>query len=116
MAPKQEIAINADEECQMWKQSGMILGNNLMDQYKFYLDFSFSSSNYHYETATERKKKICREIMTNDIAIVKVRLESNTYMKTIRSKRFSFADKLAFFWYVIFKLYLLSSLLEHCST
>ena len=113
---KQEIAINADEECQMWKQSGMILGNNLMDQYKFYLDFSFSSSNYHYETATERKKKICREIMTNDIAIVKVRLESNTYMKTIRSKRFSFADKLAFFWYVIFKLYLLSSLLEHCST
>ena len=94
---KQEIAINVDEECQMWKQSGMILAKNLMDQYKFYQDFSFNSSDNLDDTLIERKKRICREIMANDIALVKIRLEGNTYMKTIKSKRFTFADKLAFF-------------------
>ena len=94
---KQEIAVNVDEECQMWKQSGMILAKNLMDQYKFYQDFSFNSSENLDDTLIERKKRICREIMANDIALVKIRLEGNTYMKTIKSKRFTFADKLAFF-------------------
>ena len=94
---KQEIAINVVEECQMWKQSGMVLANNLMEQYKFYQDFSFKNTDNLDDSLIERKKRICREIMTNDIALVKVRLEGNTYMKTIKSKRFTFADKLAFF-------------------
>ena len=94
---KQEIAINVDEECQMWKQSGMILAKNLVDQYKFYQDFSFNNTDNLDDSLIERKKRICREIMANDIALVKVRLEGNTYMKTIKSKRFTFADKLAFF-------------------
>ena len=46
----------------------------------------------------------CKEIMQNDIAIVKVRLESNKYMKTVKDKRFSFADKLAAFGNLYFAL------------
>ena len=42
-------------------------------------------------------RKECKEIMENDIAIVKVRLESNKYMKTIKDKRLTFPDKLASF-------------------
>ena len=42
-------------------------------------------------------KKPCYEIMSKDIAVVKVRLETSKYMKTIMDRRLSFADKLAAF-------------------
>ena len=42
-------------------------------------------------------KQECREIMENDIAIVKVRMQSNKYMKTIKDRRLTFSDKLASF-------------------
>ena len=35
--------------------------------------------------------------MTNEIAVIKVRLETNKYMKTVMDRRLSFADKLAAF-------------------
>ena len=44
-----------------------------------------------------KKIEECKEIVQNDIAIVKVRLQSNKYMKTIKDKRLTFADKLAAF-------------------
>ena len=42
-------------------------------------------------------QKQCLEIMANEVAIVKVRLETNKYMKTVKDRRLSFADKLAAF-------------------
>ena len=42
-------------------------------------------------------KQECREIMESDIAIVKVRMQSNKYMKTIKDRRLTFSDKLASF-------------------
>ena len=42
-------------------------------------------------------KKQCLEIMANEVSIVKIRLETNKYMKTIKDRRLSFADKLAAF-------------------
>ena len=49
------------------------------------------------DTVQSKVQQECREIMKNDIAIVKVRLESNKYMKTIKDKRLTFADKLSAF-------------------
>ena len=46
---------------------------------------------------TEQLQQECREIMKNDIAIVKVRLESNKYMRTVKDRRLTFADKLSAF-------------------
>ena len=42
------------------------------------------------------KKEECLEIV-RDLAFVKVRLGSNKYMKSVRDKRMTFADKLAAF-------------------
>ena len=42
------------------------------------------------------KKEECLEIV-RDLAFVKVRLGSNKYMKSVRDKRLTFADKLAAF-------------------
>ena len=43
------------------------------------------------------KQKLCRKLMTDHVSVVKVRLESNKYMRTIKDRRLSFADKLAAF-------------------
>ena len=109
---KQEIVINPDEHCQDWTQSGILLAKHFLstadyrsdiypliyNYYKMDQNLALNGSDEHFQdTKTEIEKRVCREIMAHDIAIVKVRLESNTYMKTIKSKRFSFADKLAFF-------------------
>ena len=42
-------------------------------------------------------EKPCYNIMTEEIAIVKVRMEYSKYMKTIMDRRMSFSDKLATF-------------------
>ena len=42
-------------------------------------------------------KKECREIMEKDVAIIKIRLESNKYIKSIKDRRLTFPDKLASF-------------------
>ena len=39
----------------------------------------------------------CYEIMKHDIAIVNVRMGSGKYIRTIKDKRMTFADKLAAF-------------------
>ena len=56
-------------------------------------DTTYKNSN----SMTEMLQQECREIMKNDIAIVKVRLESNKYMKTVKDRRLTFADKLSAF-------------------
>ena len=42
-------------------------------------------------------KPQCREIMANEISVVKIRMETSSYMKTVKDRRLSFTDKLAFF-------------------
>ena len=49
------------------------------------------------DSMTSKLQQECREIMKNDIAIVKVRLESSKYIKTIKDRRLTFADKIAAF-------------------
>ena len=49
------------------------------------------------DTIYKQVVKECREIMRNDIAIVKVRFESSKYIKAIMDKRLSFPDKLSSF-------------------
>ena len=39
----------------------------------------------------------CYDIMKNDIAIVNIRMESGKYIRTIKDRRLTFADKLAAF-------------------
>ena len=56
-------------------------------------DTKYKNSN----SRTEKLQQECREIMKNDIAFVKVRLESNKYMKTVKDRRLAFADKLSAF-------------------
>ena len=43
----------------------------------------------------------CHEIMKKDVAIVKVRMESGKYIRTIMDKKMTFADKLAAFGIII---------------
>ena len=52
---------------------------------------------YGADTIFEVRKRICLEIMATQVAVVKVRLESNKYMRTIKDRRLSFVDKLAAF-------------------
>ena len=52
---------------------------------------------YDEITIFEVRKMLCREIMATQVAVVKVRLESNKYMRTIMDRRLSFVDKLAAF-------------------
>ena len=56
-------------------------------------DTTYKNSN----SRTEKLQQECREIMKNDIAFVKVRLESNKYMRTVKDRRLTFADKLSAF-------------------
>ena len=49
------------------------------------------------ETLVGRMKEECHEIMKNDIAVVTVRMETSKYIKTVMSKRNTFADKIASF-------------------
>ena len=49
------------------------------------------------DSVQSKVQQECQEIMKNDIAIVKVRLESNKYMKTVKDRRLTFADKLSAF-------------------
>ena len=68
------------------------------EYYKLAQILSTNDTKYNKgESYIQTRIQECKEIMQNDIAIVKVRLESNKYMKTIKDKRFSFADKLAAF-------------------
>ena len=50
-----------------------------------------------FEPVVQNWKKPCYDIMSNDIAVVKVRLETSKYLRTVKDKRLSFADKLASF-------------------
>ena len=69
--------------------------------YEYYkLSQILASNDTKYLKADQQYLKIqkeCQEIMENDVAIIKVRLESNKYIKTIKDKRLTFADKLAAF-------------------
>ena len=59
----------------------------------------YSGEEYLYVLITtyEILHEECHEIMKHDVAIVKVRMESGKYIRTIMDKRMTFADKLAAF-------------------
>ena len=57
-----------------------------------------NDTTYHQlENIRQKQQSVCHDIMKKDIAMVKIRLESNKYMKTIKDQRLTFADKLAAF-------------------
>ena len=112
----QEIPLNLDLYCEDSMHDGMMLVNNLINSPDgqaadgFKDDYFPLIHNYHalaanstlalgYDgnTIFEVRKKLCREIMATQVAVVKVRLESNKYMRTIMDRRLSFVDKLAAF-------------------
>ena len=62
-----------------------------MEQYKAKNETKLPE--YTYDILHEE----CHEIMKQDVAIVKVRMESGKYIRTIMDKRMTFADKLAAF-------------------
>ena len=106
----QEIPLNLDLYCEDSKHDGMMLVNNLINSPDGFKDYFPLIHNYHalaanstlafgYDETTifEVRKMLCREIMATQVAVVKVRLESNKYMRTIMDRRLSFVDKLAAF-------------------
>ena len=75
------------------------------EYYKLAQILSTNDTKYNKgESYIQTRIQECKEIMQNDIAIVKVRLESNKYMKTIKDKRLTFADKLASFGNLVLTL------------
>ena len=104
-----EIETNLDDYCGM-DGSGTVLTTSLL------LNFEYDPLIYEYfkllnlesNNITEilkvqgsiflgRRMEICHEIMKRDVAIIKVRLESNKYSKYNMDIRLTFADKLASF-------------------
>ena len=88
----------------------MMLVNNLINSPDGFKDYFPLIHNYHALAANstlafgydetsifEVRKMLCREIMATQVAVVKVRLESNKYMRTVMDRRLSFVDKLAAF-------------------
>ena len=68
------------------------------EYYKLAQILATNDTNYkNSDSMTSKVQQECREIMKNDIAIVKVRLESSKYIKTIKDRRLTFADKIAAF-------------------
>ena len=75
------------------------------EYYKLAQILSTNDTKYNKgESYIQTRIQECKEIMQNDIAMVKVRLESNKYMKTIKDKRLTFADKLASFGNLVLTL------------
>ena len=104
-----EIETNLDEYCGI-DGSGTVLTTSLL------LNFEYDPMIYEYfklinlerNNLTEllrfkgsiflgRRMEICHEIMKRDVAIIKVRLESNKYSKYNMDVRLTFAEKLASF-------------------
>ena len=114
---EQEIILDHNLYCEELGQDGIRLVDSLLYSPNGFEDYFPLVHNYHAMAANntqvlgygvdsifEVRKRICREIMTTKVAVVKVRLESNKFMRTVKDRRLSFADKLASFgkWDKIF--------------
>jgi hypothetical protein len=107
---EQEIVLDHNLYCEDSGQDGMRLVDSLIYAPERFNDYFPLVYNYHVMAANstialgyggssklEVRKKLCREIMATQVAVVKVRLESNKYMRTVKDRRLSFGDKLAAF-------------------
>ena len=111
---EQEILLDHNLYCEDSMQDGMNLVDSLIhapdggdytreDYFPLVHNYHAMAANstqtldYGSDSISEVRKRICREIMATQVAVVKVRLESNKYMRTVKDRRLSFADKLAAF-------------------
>ena len=103
---EKEIPIDVKEHCDNPNiADGYILTKNLLSKnyfplaYNYYKMEQYATTNDSRlaETSLEVWRQECYEIMKNDIAIVNVKMESGKYIRTIKDKRMTFADKLAAF-------------------
>ena len=99
---KEEI-IDPHEYCEDLNNVGRIM-TELMNKDRFIFRYKMikqsiinDSSLSEFETYDEQAKKMCQQIMQTDLAVVRIRLESNKYILTVMDKRLTFADKLASF-------------------
>ena len=68
------------------------------EYYKLAQILATNDTKYKFsDSITSKMQQECRENMKNDISIVKVRLESSKYIKTIKDRRLTFDDKIAAF-------------------
>ena len=103
---EREVPINVHELCDGTQQDGYSLTYKLLretDYFPLYYGYhkmeqmAVTNRTTELPLIADQMKEECNEIMKNDISIVKVRMETNNYITTIKSKRLTFADKLAFF-------------------
>ena len=103
---EKEVPINIQEYCDSSKLDGYIMTRALLmdDYFPFYYNYhkfeqmvATNRTDQLPETLVGRMKEECHEIMKNDIAVVTVRMETSKYIKTVMSKRNTFADKIASF-------------------
>ena len=103
---EKEVPIDIQEYCDSWNLDGYIMTRALLldDYFPFYYNYhkfeqmvATNRTDQLPETLVGRMKEECHEIMKNDIAVVTVRMETSKYIKTVMSKRNTFADKIASF-------------------
>ena len=103
---KEEIPINEKEHCDNPNiDDGYILTKDLIKKdyfalvYEYYKMEQYAARNDTQlpKTTLDIWREECYEIMKHDIAIVNVRMGSGKYIRTIKDKRMTFADKLAAF-------------------
>ena len=108
---KEEIPINEKEHCDNPNiDDGYILTKDLIEKdyfalvYEYYKmeQYSATKDSRLPETTLDIWREECYEIMKHDIAIVNVRMGSGKYIRTIKDKRMTFADKLAAFGKLFF--------------
>ena len=100
---EKEVSIDPDDYCATTSQDGRLLLSRYSD-HQFSLNYeriptrNFSGPEAMFDNTYQiEQQKNCFNMMKNDIAIVKVQLESSKYIKTIMDRRSSFSDKLAAF-------------------
>ena len=103
---KEEIPINEKEHCDNPSiDDGYILTKDLIKKdyfalvYEYYKMEQYAARNDTQlpKTTLDVWREECYEIMKHDISIVNVRMGSGKYIRTIKDKRMTFADKLAAF-------------------
>ena len=101
---KEEFIDNPSEYCNNYQDVGQVLADlftndAITDNYKKIAESVTDGSGtvQSYKTEADSFAKLCKDIVSNDLSVVKVRLESSKYILTVMDKRLTFADKLAAF-------------------
>ena len=102
---KQEIPTDVNYQCQDLEVNNLI--KDILDSpmtfdyfpfvYEYFTMDQLNETNVPIYQYHKRIQQICHEIMRYDVAVVKVRMETAKYMKTIKDRKLIFADKLAVF-------------------